>query len=60
MGLSDRARNATHRVSGGAKQQFGKATRRKDVQAAGWLESTKADLRQTGEKARTAVRKRTL
>jgi len=56
MGLKDKAENATEGLKGSAKESTGRATGDRDLEAEGKVDSTKADLKQAGEKAKDAFK----
>ncbi len=56
MGLKDKAENAAEGIKGSAKESTGKATGDRDMEAEGKVDSTKADLKQAGEKVKDAFK----
>ncbi len=56
MGDDDKLRNTAEGALGDAKEKVGQATGDKDLEAEGRGESTKADLKQAGEKIKDAFK----
>lgn len=56
MGLKDKAENAAEGVKGSAKENTGKATGDRDMEAEGKVDSTKADLKKAGENVKDAFK----
>ena len=54
MGLTDKAKNATEKLTGEAKEAAGKASDDKSLEAEGRADQTKGDLKQAGEKVKDA------
>ncbi len=57
MSALDKVKNLFEKATGGAKEQVGKATGDKDLQAEGAKSSTKGNLKQAGENVKDAVKK---
>jgi uncharacterized protein YjbJ (UPF0337 family) len=53
----DKAKNATQKVSGKAKEAAGRVTGNQRMEDEGRADQTKADLKQRGEKAKDVFRK---
>ncbi len=54
MGLGDKMQNAAEQAKGKGKEHLGDATDNEQMQAEGRGEQTKANVKQTGEKAKDA------
>jgi uncharacterized protein YjbJ (UPF0337 family) len=52
MGTMDKLKNKTEELTGEAKQQVGKATDNRDLQAEGKKDEVKGNLKQAGEKVK--------
>jgi uncharacterized protein YjbJ (UPF0337 family) len=57
MGAVDKAKNATQRAKGKVKESAGKATGNTRLRRRGKADQAKAKVKQTGEKAKDALRK---
>lgn len=58
MGIGDKIRNKAQAMQGRAKQKQGEATGDDSRRAEGSSDQSKADLKQAGEKAKDAFKKR--
>lgn len=56
MGNEDKLRNKGEEIGGVAKENVGKATGDRDLQAEGKGDQTKANLKQAGEKVKDAFK----
>jgi uncharacterized protein YjbJ (UPF0337 family) len=56
MGLDDKIENAAEKATGAAKEAAGKLTHDRSLEAEGELDQSKADLKQSGEKVKDALR----
>jgi uncharacterized protein YjbJ (UPF0337 family) len=56
MGNEDKIRNKGEEIGGVAKENVGKATGDRDLQAEGKGDQTKANLKQAGEKVKDAFK----
>ncbi|MGB3258644.1 MAG: CsbD family protein [Ornithinimicrobium sp.] len=54
MGIADKISNSSEDAKGSAKEAAGDATGNEQMQAEGKADQSKADLKQTGEKAKDA------
>ena len=54
MGLTDKAKNATEKLTGEAKEAAGRVSDDKSMEAEGKADQTKGDLKQAGEKVKDA------
>ncbi len=54
MGLGDKIQNAAEKAKGQTKEGVGDATDNEQMQAEGRTDQTKANVKQTGEKAKDA------
>jgi len=57
MGNVDKAKNATQKISGKAKETAGRATGNQRMEDEGRVDQTKAGAKQRGEKAKDVFRK---
>ncbi|WP_462186501.1 MULTISPECIES: CsbD family protein [unclassified Frankia] len=57
MSFTDKVRNKVQELRGRTKEQAGKATENRDLQAEGRGERGVADLKNAGEKAKDAFRR---
>ncbi len=55
MGLLDKFRNKTDKVTGGVKEKIGDATDDRDLQAEGKNDQAKADFKDAGEHVKDAA-----
>ena len=56
MGTDDKIKNAGEKISGESKKAAGKVTDNERLEAEGHKDSSKADLKQAGEKVKDAFR----
>ena len=56
MGLDDKIKNKASEVVGEAKEQAGKASNDRDLEAEGKTDQIKANLKQAGEKVKDAFK----
>jgi uncharacterized protein YjbJ (UPF0337 family) len=56
MATTDKARNASQKAKGKAKEAVGKVTGNDRLQSEGKADQTKGDLKQAGEKIKDAFR----
>jgi uncharacterized protein YjbJ (UPF0337 family) len=54
MGIDDNLENKAEELKGEAKQKYGERTDQPDLAAEGQADSTKANLKQAGEKVKDA------
>lgn len=58
MGLGDKMRNKSQEFEGKAKKAMGKASDDEEMQRKGEKDKSKSDMKQAGEKAKDAWKKR--
>lgn len=56
MGMDDKIKNAAEKVTGESKKAAGKVTDNERLEAEGQIDSSKADLKQAGEKVKDAFK----
>jgi uncharacterized protein YjbJ (UPF0337 family) len=56
MGLEDKAKNKAQEMKGQAKEQAGKATGDRDLEAEGQADQAKGNLKNAGEKVKDAFK----
>ncbi len=56
MGIADKISNSSEDAKGNAKEAAGEATGNEQMQAEGKTDQGKADMKQTGEKAKDAFK----
>jgi uncharacterized protein YjbJ (UPF0337 family) len=56
MGTDDKIKNAGEKISGESKKAAGKVTDNERLEAEGHKDSSKADLKQAGEKVKDAFK----
>ena len=56
MGLKDKAENSAENLKGKAKEQTGRHTGDRDLEAEGKVDQSKSDLKQAGEKVKDAFK----
>lgn len=57
MGMDDKIKNAGEKISGEGKKAAGRVTDDESLEAEGQIDSSKADLKQAGEKVKDAFKK---
>ena len=57
MGIEDKAKHKAEQAKGMAKEQAGKATNDRDLEAEGKGDQAKSDLKQAGEKVKDAFKR---
>jgi uncharacterized protein YjbJ (UPF0337 family) len=57
MGTEDKARNKAEKLRGKAKEQAGRVTNDRELEAQGRTDQTKSDVKQAGEKVKDAFRR---
>ena len=56
MGLKDKAENSAENLKGKAKEQTGRHTGDRDLEAEGQVDQSKSDLKQAAEKVKDAFK----